>query len=186
MSPCHLTMTDKQKNKKEINLKKRGFKTSPLSNILPSLVKKIGGAVETKNTASLVRVLNHWTDIMGTDMAPKSMPVKIYSKRQKDRHTGEQVQFSCLRIKTEGSLSTAIAMRETIIVERLNRLFGADHFKKIDIEHGFIGARKPTVKKKETTNFDIDVSDISDPVLKSRLESLGQAVMNSAQNKERS
>lgn len=179
-------MTEKQNGKKEISLKKRGFKTSPLSNILPSLVKKIGGVAETKNTASLIRVLNHWPDIMGGDMASKSMPVKIYSKRQKDRHTGEQVQFSCLRIKTEGSLSTTIAMREVIILDRLNRLFGTDNFKKLDIEHGFIGARKQVPKKEEKIDFDIDVSDIIDPVLKSRLESLGQAVMNSAQNKERS
>lgn len=170
--------------KPTVNFSKRKFKTSSLSNILPTIMKKIGGSAESRNAASIMRIINHWSEIIGKEFAQKSVPVKITFKYQKDRETGEQQQLMGLKIKTEGALSTIIAMRETIILERLNRLFGTDKFKKLTIEHGFVQNKTSKSKKTKTVTYDLELPKIDDPVLKSRLESLGQAVMNSTQNKQ--
>lgn len=147
-------------------------------------MKKIGGAAEAKQSASLMRLINHWADIIGHEMAPKTQPVKIGFNKQKNRETGEQETIRTLQLKAEGSLGTVIAMRETIILERINRLFGTDNFKKLNIIHGKISKPQPTKATNTAVKYDLDLSDIDDPILKQRLESLGQAVMNSVQNEK--
>ncbi len=169
-------MTDKKKPKNDF--KKRKFKTSSIASLVPSLLKKMGGAAEAKKSASIIRVMNHWSDIIGSDMVDKTMPIKIGFKKQKDRVTGEQQTIRTLKLKAEGAFATAIAMRESIICQRLNRLFGADDFGKLIIEQGSIDKPKQTKKSKPAVKYDINVSHIDDPILKQRLESLGQAVMN--------
>jgi hypothetical protein len=172
-------MTKKTKDK--INFEKRKFGTNALSGILPSMMKQLGGAAEAKKAASMIRVLNHWPDIIGAEMATRSMPLKVGFRKQKNRETGEQISIRVLKIKAESGIVTAIAMREAIICQRLNTLFGTDDFQKLDIEHGTVAPQKKTSKKKQTI-YNLDLPDINDPVLKDRLESLGQAVMNSEQN----
>ena len=85
-----------------------------------------------------------------------------------------------LKLKADSAVSTAIAMREAIILDRLNRLFGTENFKKLDIVQGYNDTNKAVKQIKTLSHHKIDLPDIEDPVLKSRLESLGQAVMNSA------
>ncbi len=172
-------MTKKIKDK--INFEKRKFGTNALSGILPSMMKQLGGAAEAKKAASMIRVLNHWPDIIGAEMAPRSMPIKVGFRKQKNRETGEQTSIRVLKIKAESAVVTSIAMREAIICQRLNTLFGTDDFQKLDIEHGTINAAKPK-SKRQNIHHKIDLPDIDDPVLKDRLESLGQAVMNSERN----
>ena len=145
-------------------------------------MKKLGGATEAKKAASIIRVLNHWVDIMGTDMAPYSTPIRIGFRKQKDRNTGEQISIRVLKIKADSALATKIAMREQIILQRLNALFGTEDFQKLDIEQGRI-----TLSAKQKTGsppkiHDLDLPDVGDPILKDRLESLGQAVMNNPRN----
>jgi len=171
-------MTKKTKDK--INFEKRKFQTAPLSKVMPSVLKLIGGAAEAKKAASLIRVINHWADIVGADIAAKSMPLKITFKKQKNRETGEQETIRVLKLKAEGALVTTIAMRENIFCQRLNTLFGCDDFKKLNIEHGFQSTPQRHKAPDKTVRHDLNLPDIDDPVLKERLESLGQAVMNSA------
>ena len=128
--------------------------------------------------------MNHWPEIIGAELADKTTPLKMRSLYQKNRDTGEQEQIMVLKIMAESALGTVIAMRQTIILERVNRLFGGTRFKKLDIIQGQI--TKTVTPKKENTgiHFDLNITDIDDPILKSRLESLGQAVMNSSLNKK--
>ena len=171
-------MTKKSNDK--ISFEKRKFATSPLSSILPSMMKQLGGAAEAKKAASMVRIINHWPNIIGADMAQQTMPIRIIFKKQKNRHSGEQETIRALKLKAESAVVTAIAMRETIICQRLNTLFGTDDFQKLDIEHGMI--KQPLLSKpRQNRKYEIDLPQIDDPVLKDRLESLGQAVMNSEQ-----
>ncbi len=169
-------MADKPKPKNDF--KKRKFKTSSISSLVPSLLKKMGGAAEAKKSASIIRVMNHWADIIGKDMVDKTMPIKIGFKKQKNRATGDQETIRTLKLKAEGAFATAIAMRESIICQRLNTLFGADDFGALIIEQGTIQKRQQKAKSKPTVNHDLNLNHITDPILKQRLESLGQAVMN--------
>jgi hypothetical protein len=172
-------MTKKSKDK--INFEKRKFQTSSMAKILPGMLKKLGASAEAGKSASLVRVIHHWPEIIGTEIAAKTLPVKIIYKKQKNRDTGEQESIRVLKLKAESALVTAIAMREAIICQRLNTLFGAHDFKKLDIEHGFISSPTKATPRKDNKSYALDLPDIEDPILKERLESLGQAVMNSAQ-----
>jgi len=144
----------------------------------------MGGAAQAKNSASIIKVINHWGEIMGHEMATKCQPVKIGFKKQKNRETGEQETIRTLKLKTDSALGTIIAMRETIILERLNRMFGTDNFKKLIIEHGYQSKPSQKSQTSQSKKHDINLSHIDDPILKERLESLGQAVMNSAENEK--
>lgn len=130
----------------------------------------------------MIRLITHWPDIVGNELAQKSTPLKILYKKQKNRHTGNLDQIMVLKIRCEGSFGTIIAMRQAIIIDRLNRLFGTESFSALSIEHGpsLAAAQQNPSKRAQPTHYDIELPDIDDPVLKSRLESLGQAVMNSA------
>lgn len=172
-----------KQNKDKIKFDKRGFKTSPLATIMPSIMRQLGGAAEAKKSAHLIRLINHWPEIIGTDMVQKTMPVRISYSQQKNRDTGEQEKIMILKMKAEGAIVSTIAMRQSIILERLNRLFGVENFKKLDITQGRITAQQVSKKPIPSIQYNVDIPEIDDPVLKSRLESLGQAVMNSAQNK---
>lgn len=147
-------------------------------------MRQLGGAAEAKKSASLIRLINHWPEIIGADMALKTMPIRIAYSQQRNRQSGEQQKIMILKIKAEGAVVSTIAMRQSIILDRLNRLFGTEDFKKLDITQGKISAPAKQRKKYTGKKYDIGLTDIEDPVLKSRLESLGQAVMNSAHQRE--
>lgn len=166
------------KKKSGLKFDQRNFKTSPLAKVMPSLMKTLGHSSSAKKSVTLIRIMNHWSDIIGQDMAMHSTPLRIGYKKQKCPETGELKSYSMLKIRCEGALGTMIAMRQTIIVERLNRLFGAAYFSGIQIEHGTVKAVKAPTKKPAPIHFDLDLPDIDDPILKTRLESLGQAIMN--------
>ena len=150
--------------------------------MMPSLLRSIGGA-HTKSNAhtSIIRIITHWHDIVGMDLALSSKPLKVIYKKQKNRQTGDLDTVMSLKIKAEGALGTVIAMRQAIIIDRLNRLCGTDKFISLSIEDGTVSRMETIKKPKPTQIYTLDLPDIDDPVLKSRLESLGQAVMNSAQ-----
>jgi len=145
---------------------------------MPSVMRKLGTAAEAKNAASIIRALNHWVDIIGHDMAPYSTPIKVGFKKQKDRKTGEITSIRVLKIKADSAIATKIAMREQIILQRLNTVFGTSDFQKLAIEQGRVSHIQKTPLKKKKSHHKIDLDHIDDPVLRERLESLGQAIMD--------
>lgn len=148
---------------------------------MPSLLKTLGASHQSKNAATIIRLTMHWPEIIGQELVDKSIPLKIGSRKQKNRMTGENEIISYVKIKAEGAFGTMIAMREAVIVERINRLFGTDNFRAIVIEHGTISPKhvnKPVPPKTNQASCRIDLPEIDDPVLKNTLESLGQAVKN--------
>jgi hypothetical protein len=173
-------MTITRKNKDKITFEKRQFHNASLSKMMPSLLRKVGGASsKSKSHTSIIRIVTNWPDIVGQDIANSSEPLKVIYKKQKNRENGELDTVISLRIRAEGALGTIIAMRQAIIVDRLNRLCGTDKFTAISIEHGTVTKIKKSPIAKPTKIFELNLPEIDDPVLKSRLESLGQAVMNS-------
>ena len=135
-------------NKPKINFKKRRMATSHIASLAPAIIKKIGGTAEAKGAASIIRVMTHWDDIMGHDIADKTAPLKIGFKKQKNRETGEQIIIRTLKLKAEGAFATTIAMREVIICQRLNTLFGADDFGALIIEQGSMQKPQPSQPQK--------------------------------------
>ena len=152
--------------------------------MLPDMIKTIGrkgGHQKAGNGYSIIRLLTQWNELVGPELAPHTRPLKIIHKKQKNRNTGELEQIISLKIMAEGSFGTVIAMRQAVILDRLNRLYGTDRFRHLLIEHGTVSHMHQTPKTKILKHYSLELPEIDDPVLKSRLESLGQAVMNSTQ-----
>ena len=149
---------------------------------MASIMRTIGKSAEAKKATLLIRLINHWSEIIGVEFAPKTSPIRIYFKKQMNKNTNELETIRILKLNAEGSLGTVIAMRQEIILQRLNTLFGTDDFKKLEIIHQTVGSVKKNPIKKEIIEYNLDLPVIDDPILKSRLESLGQAVMNSPRN----
>lgn len=170
--------------RKSIKFDERRFSTAHMSKVLPSIMKTLGASAEARKSISIIRIMNHWETLVGQDLAIKSSPEKTIYRKQKCKQTGELQTVTCLKIKCDGAVGTVIAMREAIILERLNRMFGTSSFVSLSIEHGYIAPAlaSKTSNKPAPRHFELDLPEIDDPVLKSRLESLGQAVMNSAHN----
>lgn len=175
----------RSRKKQDLRFDQRHFSTSPLSTVMPGLMQTLGLAAEAKKSVSMIRLMNQWTSIVGQDFVARCTPLKIVYRKQKCRTTGEIRTVSLLRLQCDNAIGTVLAMREAIIVDRLNRLFGTTQFTGLQIEHGYTPPAPDVVKRAAPRHYDLDLPDIDDPVLKSRLESLGQAVMNSAQNNKR-
>jgi hypothetical protein len=175
-------MVSKNKNKDKISFEKRRFQTAPLSKLLPSMIHTMGKqSQKTQSSVSIIRILTHWNDIVGQEMVSHTQPIKVFYRKQKNRNTGELETIISLKIIADSAFGTIIAMRQNIILERLNRLFGTTKFQKLSIDIGKISRKSNLMIHPEPKHYDLNLPDIEDAVLKSRLESLGQAVMNSTQ-----
>lgn len=173
-------MNSKNKNKDKISFEKRRFKTSSLSNLLPGMIQSMGKQSQKSHQGiSIIKIISHWDEIMGTELAPHSQPLKVQYHKQKNKDNGELETIITIKILSENAFGTVIAMRQNIILQRLNRMFGTDKFKKISIDLGKVAAKTKTRQINDHKHYDLNLPDIDDVVLKSRLESLGQAVMNS-------
>ena len=169
----------KGKHTDRLGFEKRHFRENGLGQIMPAMLRKLGTSSSHAHQAAIIRITAHWADIIGHDLAEKSIPLRITSRKTKNRQTDETETFYILKILAESAFGTVIAMREALIVQRLNRFLGHDRFSAIVIEHGTVlPAPAGKAEKPVQVRYTLDLPEIDDPVLKNRLESLGQAVKN--------
>lgn len=135
-----------------------------------------------KKFVSLGRVLSHWNDIVGADMAQKAQPLKLHYRKPKDAK--EKPQAS-LDIAASSADATVLHYQKDLILERLNQIFGERWITDIKFIHAPVArdkataaSRKKIVSAAQKTTLEEDLSRIDDEDLRKRLEKLGLGVLS--------
>ncbi len=80
----------------------------------------LNGALKAQGFAS-VEIVARWVDIVGTEIAAHSEPLKINWPRRADEETSEP---ATLVLRVEGPAALEIQHLSSVILERVNRFFG--------------------------------------------------------------
>lgn len=134
---------------------------------------------------ALGRIVQHWADIVGADMAAIAQPAKMhYSKKP-----GQKSPEAILEIATSPAHATTLHYRKDLILEKMNRIFGADWVTgirftakpaKLDLKK----KRKKFIEKPLAPSQKADLAStldaIADEEMKIKLEKLGEAVINTS------
>src|SRR5260221_6996736 len=80
----------------------------------------LGDALKAKGFAS-TKIISRWTDIVGTEIATHSEPLKIPWPRPRGNEAPEP---ATLVLRVEGPAALEIQHLSTVILKRVNRFFG--------------------------------------------------------------
>ena len=155
----------------------------PLSDKIPA----IAGQAFSRKFVMLGRILTHWEDIVGNDLASKAQPVKLQYRKPKP---GEKATAT-LSISTTSADATMLHYRKELILERINQIFGERFVTAVRFvpnETAEQDFKKPGKPRKILTESDKSylsgvLEAVEDPDLKVQLERLGKAMLqNSSRN----
>lgn len=156
--------------------RKRGFERT--SSLLMARIRKAG---ETRGFA-VTRVLTHWGDIVGQDIAQIARPVDV--------SYGRSGMGATLTVLTTGAQAPMLEMQKEKLRERVNGVYGYNAIARIRITQtaptGFAEGQvqftpAPKVKKEPDPETVAEVrntaADVTDDGLRAALEALGQNVI---------
>ncbi|MDP7141914.1 MAG: DciA family protein [Alphaproteobacteria bacterium] len=155
--------------------------------LLAKTLPRITNKVCNRKFVMLGRLLDHWEEIMGKELAGKTQPVKI--RYFKARKKNDQPRAT-LEIAASAAESTALHYRKALIMERLNMIFGGDSWiTDIKVVPQVANNRKKSgnplrYKNKERTllpsekkSLDDALATVEDPEIKKKLTTFGKAVL---------
>lgn len=150
----------------------------PISDSVAKLTKESF----SRKFVSLSRILTQWEDIIGKDMAGKCQPIKLNYRKPKSKNDKPQ---ATLDIAASSADAAVLVFQKTLILERINQLFGDNWVTDIKFDH--LAARdtkkaserkvKPLLTPEDMQNLSATLGSIEDEELKKRLERLGQGVL---------
>lgn len=169
-------MTKPVKTQGKTQRRKRGFERT--SSLLMARIRKAG---ETRGFA-VTRVLTHWGDIVGQDIARIARPVDV--------SYGRGGMGATLTVLTTGAQAPMLEMQKEKLRDRVNGVYGYNAIARIRITQtaptGFAEgqaqfAPAPKVKKEPDPEVVADVrstaANVADEGLRAALEALGQNVI---------
>lgn len=166
-----------KKEKNFINKEHRGGMLC-LSEDIGKLAQKILGS----RGMSEIQILAAWQDIVGTELATYSLPLKI--DFPKDKRTDGVLHLAC----SGGAYALELQHRTPFIIEKVNTFFGYQAVAKIKINQNHqLPHGKPPVKAednpekmlvtKDEENYIKETAEqIQNPELRARIESLGKKI----------
>lgn len=136
----------------------------------------------SKKFVSLGRILNHWDQIMGEEMSKYAQPVKIQYRKPKTRR---EKPSATLEIAAPSAQASLLHYQVDLILERINRIFGERWITAIRFVHipanmskkPSFRNQKPRITAQDKNKLNGMLENISDPDMRLRLESLGQAML---------
>lgn len=145
---------------------------------------RVTGKVFGRKYTMLGRLVSHWPDIVGADLADKAQPVKLrYRKVPGSKHPEAALDISATTAE-----ATLLHYRKELILERINQIFGerlvtAIRFVPMASNEGArptgTTPRKATrpITPQQREELSIILDKIDDPALKQRLETLGTSIL---------
>ena len=133
---------------------------------------------------ALGRILAHWPEIVGAEMAAKAQPVKIHHRVPKDKALREAKPADVtLEIAVDSAYATLLHYQKDVMLERMNALFGERWITAIRFVPNIANLPQKPPKKPlpplnaaQKNSLSQSLSCIEDTELKERLSRLGEAV----------
>lgn len=129
---------------------------------------------------SVVEVVTHWDEIVGPDLAPRSLPMKLQWAR------GGETEPATLVVRVEGAYAIEMQYAAPVVIERINVYFGWRCVGRIALRQGPVPprhARAPLVPPPEPAavsavrrELDREIGPFEDEALAASLARLGALV----------
>ncbi len=142
---------------------------------------RIAGQNFQRKYVALGRIVQHWSDIIGAELARKAQPVKIhYRKFEKSK----EPQAS-LDIAVSSADATLLHYQKDLILERINQIFGERWISSIrfvnvpanEIKSSAFKKPKTPLSSEEKQSLNSLLENIADHDIKARLETLGNEII---------
>lgn len=151
-------------------------------------VSRLTSQTFSRKFVTLARILSHWDDVIGPEMARKTQPAKIHYRKPKDAKSSPQ---ATLDIAVSSADATLLHYQIDIILERLNQIFGERWITGIRFVHqpanmdnsDHVPLPKRALAKQDLERLDTVLITIEDDNIRKQLEKLGQAVLRKSLTK---
>lgn len=156
--------------------------------LISESVPRVAGQAFGRKYIMLGRLVTHWADIVGAEMAMQAQPVamKYRSGKKKDPAAKDDkpAEFT-LEISADSAAATVLRMQVDLILARINQIFGANWITAIRFvpkatdgqENNRFKKRPKPLTPDQKQSLSTMVKDVSDPELQERLERLGAAIL---------
>ena len=137
---------------------------------------RVAGRVLGKRGLGEAQLLAEWRAVVGDELAGETLPIKL-SFPAGGRKNG------VLKLRVSSAAALSVQHREPQILERINGFFGYGAVARLALVQGPLpdrGRRPPgprPLTPEEAAGLASQVSQVSDPGLKSALERLGAAIL---------
>jgi hypothetical protein len=160
--------------------------------LISESVPRVAGQAFGRKYIMLGRLVTHWADIVGAEMAMQAQPVamKYRTAKKKDgaakdnKKDSKPAEFT-LEIAADSAAATVLRMQVDLILARINQIFGSNWITAIRFvpkatdgqqNNRFIKRPKPLTPDQKQS-LSTMVKDVSDPELQERLQRLGAAIL---------
>lgn len=109
--------------------KRRGAR--PLADFVAPSIADVCG----KAGFSVVEVVTHWDEIVGPELAPRSLPMKLQWAR------GSETEPATLVVRVEGAYALDLQYAAPVVIERINIYFGWRCVGRITLRQGPVPPR---------------------------------------------
>ena len=149
--------------------------------LLSESIPKVSGRAYGRKYTMLGRIVTHWGDIVGQDMANKAIPGALkYRSKKGDKKNPE---FT-LEIEVSSADATVLSYRIDLILARISQIFGEGMITAIRFVPQTANKPAPVVKKRkmplsadEKIYIEDVVKDVEDPEIQEKLKKLGAAIL---------
>lgn len=147
-------------------------------------------SVFSRKYVALGRIVEHWSDIIGADLAGKAQPAGLKYRRpiskgtEKGAEKGKKPE-AILEIATTSAHATRLHYQKDVILERINTVFGdrwvSDiRFKTVSsLPSSFSRSKqkKPSLSEEEENYINETLDFVTDKDVKERLKALGRSLI---------
>lgn len=152
----------------------------PISHSVATLAKE----TFARKFVSLGRILTHWNDIVGPELAGRAQPVKLHYRKPKSAQDKPQASLDIAVSSADASL---LHYQKDLILERLNHVFGERWITSIRFVHTVANTQDDDLRinplagisltpEQEIALQDV-ISGVTDEDIRNKLEKLGQGVL---------
>ncbi len=152
--------------------------------LLSDTVPKVTGKLFARKYIALGRIVTHWPDIIGDDMAARAQPMKIhYRKAAPDKDGKKGKSAATLEIGATSADCAVLQMQKGVILERINQVFGDAWVADLKFTHVAPDKKPPAKPRKRPLNEEEQkylaemLEEVTDPDIKQRLDRLGKAIL---------
>lgn len=152
--------------------------------LLSDAVPAVTGKLFARKYIALGRIVTHWPDIIGADMAGRAQPMKIHYRKAAGEKDGKKAKAKAtLEIGATSADCAILQMQKGVILERINQVFGEAWVADIKFTHVAPEKAAPRKRRKQPINEEEQkylaemLEEVTDPDIKQRLNGLGQAIL---------
>lgn len=151
--------------------------------LISDSVPRVADKMFARKFIAIGRIVTHWSEIMGPDLAQKTQPLKIHYR--KARRKGDK-GTATLDVAASSANASLLVMKKGVLLEKMNQIFGEAWITDIKFVHtaannpnnsGKIKKNKKALSLEEKNTLNSMLDMVEDSEIKERLERFGQAFL---------